>query len=105
MCASFFNMGTGMETTMATNNKAFDEPTVVPTPNQGGEHVQQVIYLQNITCSYIDSYNCLEVIVHSYLLDFAYSNRKCIEHTKHNSIWSLHLWHCQQISFLKWQTQ
>ena len=52
----FFNMQTGMETAMATNNKAFDEPTVVPTPSQGGEHVQQVIYLQNITCSYIDSY-------------------------------------------------
>ena len=52
----FFNMQTGMENAMDTNNKAFDEPTVVSTPCQGGEHVQQVIYLQNITCSYIDSY-------------------------------------------------
>jgi hypothetical protein len=41
-------MQTGMETTMITNNNAFDEPTVVPTPSQGGEHVQQVVYLQNI---------------------------------------------------------
>ena len=82
----FLDMQTRMETAMTTNNKAFDEPTVVPTRNQGGEHVQHVIYLKNITCSCIDSYNCLEVIVHSNLLDFADSNRKCIEHTKHNSI-------------------
>ncbi|KAF0917314.1 hypothetical protein E2562_017489, partial [Oryza meyeriana var. granulata] len=52
---------TVVETPMAMNNNVYDEPTAVNTPSLG-EHVQQVNYLQNITCSYIDSYNCLEVI-------------------------------------------
>jgi len=34
MCASFFQHADWEETAMAINNKAFDEPTVVPTPSK-----------------------------------------------------------------------
>jgi hypothetical protein len=44
MCASFFfNMKAGTETTLATHNEPSNGPTVVPTPSQGPEDVQQVI--------------------------------------------------------------
>ncbi|KAG0514286.1 hypothetical protein BDA96_10G177600 [Sorghum bicolor] len=35
----------GTETTLATHNEPSNGPTVVPTPSQGPEHVQQVISL------------------------------------------------------------
>jgi len=44
-------MKAGTESALPTHN----EPAVVPTPIQGSEHVQQVIYFKIITCSWTDS--------------------------------------------------
>jgi hypothetical protein len=42
----FLNMKAGTESALATHNEPSNGPAVVPTPNQGPEHVQQVIYFK-----------------------------------------------------------
>jgi hypothetical protein len=53
MCESFFNMKAGTKSALPTHN---EPAAAVPTPIQGSEHVQQVIYFKIITCSTLNRF-------------------------------------------------
>jgi len=57
MCASFFfkKMKASKESALGIHNAPSNGPAVVPTPSQGPEQVQKVIYFKNITCTLTDS--------------------------------------------------
>ena len=54
MCI-FFLMKAGTKSTLGIHNAPSNGPAVVPTPSQGPEQVQKVIYFKNITCTLTDS--------------------------------------------------